>query len=116
MLTFVQCCGYGFWNRTFDSRCFAYPPVLLAGSYGGVRRACARYLDQFGFQVEEASTVDSAVAILARLRPHVAIADAALLEPYPIAPLESDDAVTGVSPRGPRTIPTPMPTSKKPRP
>ena len=42
-------------RRAFD-RAGAYPPVLVADSYDGVRTSCSRYLDRFNFQVLQATT------------------------------------------------------------
>jgi DNA-binding response OmpR family regulator len=55
-----------------------YPPVLIADSDEGARRPCVRYLHQFGFQVEEASTGAAAMSIVERSRPQVAIAEVTL--------------------------------------
>lgn len=50
-----------------------FPPVLLVESDDSVRRVCRRYLDQFGFQVEEAATASAALAIVEHSQPHAAI-------------------------------------------
>ena len=55
-----------------------YPPVLVADSDDGARRVCARYLGRFGFQVEEATTGEAAVAIVEMCHPQVAIAELTL--------------------------------------
>jgi DNA-binding response OmpR family regulator len=55
-----------------------YPPVLIADSDEGARRPCVRYLEHFGFQVEEAATGAAAVSIVERSRPRVAIAELTL--------------------------------------
>ncbi len=52
-----------------------YPPVLVADSDDSVRRVCARYLDRFGFDVNEAATGEAAVEVLEAHRPKVAIAE-----------------------------------------
>jgi len=64
-------------RRPFDAP-GRYPPVLIADSDEGARRPCVRYLDHFGFQVEEAATGAAAVSIIARSRPRVAIAEVTL--------------------------------------
>ena len=43
-------------RRTTD-RTGLHPTILVADSYEGARRPCARYLDRFHFQVVEASTL-----------------------------------------------------------
>jgi DNA-binding response OmpR family regulator len=55
-----------------------YPPVLVADSDDGARRPCVRYLDRFGFLVEEAATGEAAVAIVDTCHPHVVIAELTL--------------------------------------
>jgi DNA-binding response OmpR family regulator len=55
-----------------------YLPVLVADSDDGARRPCVRYLEQFGFQVEEATTGEAAVAIVEMCHPQVAIAELTL--------------------------------------
>jgi DNA-binding response OmpR family regulator len=55
-----------------------YPPVLVAESDNGARQPFVRYLERFGFQVEQATTGDAASAILATCNPQVAIAELTL--------------------------------------
>jgi two-component system response regulator RegX3 len=64
-------------RRTFDAP-GRYPPVLIADSDEGARRPLVRYLDHFGFEVEEAVTGAAAVSIVERSRPQVAIAEITL--------------------------------------
>jgi DNA-binding response OmpR family regulator len=55
-----------------------YPPILVADSYDGARRPCARYLDRFHFQVAEASHGEEALSFIIALAPHVILADSSL--------------------------------------
>ena len=52
--------------------------MVVADSDDGARRVCARYLNRFGFQVEEATTGEAAVAIIGTCHPHVAIGELTL--------------------------------------
>jgi two-component system phosphate regulon response regulator PhoB len=47
-------------RRDYD-RPGRYPPVLVADSYDGARRPCARYLDRFNFDVMEAANGEDAL-------------------------------------------------------
>jgi DNA-binding response OmpR family regulator len=55
-----------------------HPPVLIADTDDGARRPFVRYLDWFGFQVEEAATGEAAVTIVETRHPKLAIADLTL--------------------------------------
>ena len=55
-----------------------FPPVLVADSDDGARRPCVRYLERFGFQVEQATTGEAAAAIVEQCRPQVAVAELTL--------------------------------------
>ena len=52
-----------------------YPPVLVADSYDGARRPCARYLDRFHFQVAEAVDGEEALSFITGNVPHVILAE-----------------------------------------
>lgn len=62
-------------GRRAGDRIGKYPPVLIAESYDGVRRSCARYLDRFNFQVDEASDGESAIARIAANPPRLILAE-----------------------------------------
>jgi DNA-binding response OmpR family regulator len=49
--------------------------VLVAESYEGVRRSCARYLDRFHFQVVEAADGEQALKKIAADPPQVILAE-----------------------------------------
>jgi len=57
-------------RRTSD-RAGQFPPVLVADSYDGVRRACARYLQRLNFDVVEAADGEEALAHIVAGQPHV---------------------------------------------
>lgn len=61
-------------RRTTD-RPGKYPPVLVAESYDGVRRSCARYLDRLHFQVAEASDGEQALRQIAAAPPLLVLAE-----------------------------------------
>ena len=52
-----------------------HPPVLVAESYDGVRKSCARYLDRFNFQVAEAADGEQALTQIAAEPPQVILAE-----------------------------------------
>ena len=64
-------------RRDFD-RPGRYPPVIVADSDSGARQPCVRYLERFGFQVEQAATGEDAVSIVEKCRLQVAIAELTL--------------------------------------
>jgi DNA-binding response OmpR family regulator len=49
--------------------------VLVAESYDGVRKSCARYLDRFNFQVIEASDGEQALTQITAEPPQVILAE-----------------------------------------
>ena len=55
-----------------------YPPVLVADSDASARRPCVRYLNLFGFQVEEAADGEEALAAVRAYRPHIVVIEARL--------------------------------------
>lgn len=61
-------------RRTTD-RPGKYPPVLVAESYDGVRKSCARYLDRFNFQVIEAADGEQALTQITAEPPQVILAE-----------------------------------------
>lgn len=70
-------------RRTTD-RPGKYPPVLVAESYDGVRRSCARYLDRLHFQVAEASDGEQALRQITAEPPLLVLAESNLpLMPAP---------------------------------
>jgi CheY-like chemotaxis protein len=52
-----------------------HPSVLVAESYDGVRKTCARYLDRFNFHVSEAADGEQALTQIAADPPHVILAE-----------------------------------------
>jgi len=52
-----------------------YPLVLVAESYDGVRKSCARYLDRFNFHVAEATDGEQALTQIAAEPPLVILAE-----------------------------------------
>jgi CheY-like chemotaxis protein len=61
-------------RRTVD-RPGKHPPVLVAESYDGVRKSCARYLERFNFQVVEAADGEQALTQIAAEPPQVILAE-----------------------------------------
>lgn len=55
-----------------------YPNLLIADSYDGARGPCARYLDRFGFHVEECVDGDEAMASIDARPPHLILVEAGL--------------------------------------
>jgi two-component system response regulator MprA len=55
-----------------------YPPVLVVDSDASARRPCVRYLNLFGFQVEEAADGEEALAAVRTYRPHIVVTEARL--------------------------------------
>src|SRR3954451_3247243 len=62
-------------GRRVHDRQGHYPPVLIAESYDGVRQACARYLQQFNFDVAEASDGEQALARIVASTPHLILTE-----------------------------------------
>src|ERR1700730_18001557 len=52
-----------------------HPPVLVAESYDGVRKSCARYLDRFHLHVAEAEDGEQALTQIAAEPPQVILAE-----------------------------------------
>lgn len=52
-----------------------YPTVLVVDGDEPARRPCVRYLEYFGFQVQEASTGAEAQALIDQARPHAIVAE-----------------------------------------
>lgn len=57
-----------------------YPNLLVADGYLGARTPCVRYLDRFGFAVEEAGDASEALAAVAARPPHLILLAADLPE------------------------------------
>ena len=55
-----------------------YPNLLVADSYDSARTPCARYLDRFGFHVEEASDGNEALSRIEARAPHAILIEAGL--------------------------------------
>ena len=55
-----------------------YPNLLVADSYPGARKPCARYLDLFNFHVEEAASGEEALARIEAEQPQVILAELTL--------------------------------------
>jgi twitching motility two-component system response regulator PilH len=66
-------------RRALD-RAGAYPPVLVADSYDGVRTSCSRYLDRFNFQVLQAADGEQALARINAEAPQVILTELNLPE------------------------------------
>jgi CheY-like chemotaxis protein len=64
-------------RRTSD-RSGLHPTILLADSYEGARRPCARYLDRYRFQVAEVADGEQALSFITALAPHIILADSSL--------------------------------------
>jgi two-component system chemotaxis response regulator CheY len=62
-------------GRRSGDRPGRHPAVLVADSYGGVRRACARYLRQFNFDVVEAADGEEALTRIVASAPHVILSE-----------------------------------------
>jgi DNA-binding response OmpR family regulator len=60
--------------------------VLVADSDASARRPCVRYLNLFGFQVQEAANGEEAIAAVRAYRPHVVVAEATLPRGAELAP------------------------------
>ena len=61
-------------RRTSD-RPGRYPSLLVADSYDSARVPCVRYLDKFGFHVEQAADGNEALARIEATRPHVILVE-----------------------------------------
>ena len=62
-------------GRRATDRPGRYPPVLVADSYDGVRHACARYLQQFNFDVIEAADGEEALAKIVATSPQLILTE-----------------------------------------
>jgi DNA-binding response OmpR family regulator len=58
----------------------------VADSDASARRPCVRYLNLFGFQVEEAADGEAALAAVRSYRPHVVVTEASLPRGAELAP------------------------------
>src|SRR5262249_30023057 len=65
-------------GRRVTDRAGKYPNLLVADSYPGARKPCARYLDLFNFHVEEASSGEEALACIQAGPPQVILAELTL--------------------------------------
>jgi two-component system nitrogen regulation response regulator GlnG len=61
-------------RRAFD-RSGRHPSILVADSYVGARQACARYLEQFHFDVSEAADAEQALERILKAPPHVILTE-----------------------------------------
>ena len=55
-----------------------HPTLLIAESYAGTRTVCVRYLDHFGFRVEEAGDGREAIAKITADPPHAILVEQSL--------------------------------------
>ena len=62
-------------GRRASDRPGRHPPVLVADSYLGARQACARYLEQFHFDVSEAADGEQALERILESPPHVILTE-----------------------------------------
>src|SRR6266550_1039341 len=62
-------------GRREDDQPGRYPNLLVADSYESARIPCVRYLDRFGFRVEEASDGVEALALIEARLPHVILVE-----------------------------------------
>jgi len=62
-------------GRRASDRLGRYPPILVAESYDGVRQACARYLQQFNFDVTEAADGEQALARIVASPPQLILTE-----------------------------------------
>src|SRR5262245_59898074 len=65
-------------GRRTDDQPGRYPHLLVADSYENARTPCVRYLDRFGFHVDEATDGNEALAMIEAKPPHVILVDAGL--------------------------------------
>lgn len=64
-------------RRPYD-RAGRFPNLLIADSYDGARIPCARYLDHFGFHVDQAIDGDDALVSMRTRKPHVILVEFSL--------------------------------------
>jgi len=62
-------------GRRASDRPGRHPPILIADSYEGARQACARYLEQFHFDVAEAADGEQALASILESPPQVILTE-----------------------------------------
>jgi len=62
-------------GRRLIDRSGRHPAVLVAESYDGVRKSCARYLVRFNFQVAEAADGEQALTHIAANPPQLILAE-----------------------------------------
>jgi DNA-binding response OmpR family regulator len=62
-------------GRRPSDRAGRYPHVLVAESYDGVRQSCARYLQQFNFDVIEAADGEQALARIVASPPQLVLTE-----------------------------------------
>jgi DNA-binding NtrC family response regulator len=62
-------------GRRLRDRPGKHPTVLIAESYEGVRKSCARYLDRFNFRVAEAVNGEELLARVAAAPPQVIVTE-----------------------------------------
>jgi DNA-binding response OmpR family regulator len=55
-----------------------FPNLLIADSYEGARIPCARYLDHFGFRVDQATDGKAALSLIQSEKPHVILVELSL--------------------------------------
>ena len=65
-------------GRRMDDQAGRCPVVLVAEGYDEARQVFVRYLERFGFHVEEAATLEQAVTVVHRSRPEVLLCDLTL--------------------------------------
>jgi DNA-binding response OmpR family regulator len=64
-------------RRSYD-RPGRFPHLLVADSYDGARIPCARYLDHFGFQVDQVANGRDAISLIKVSLPHLILAEFSL--------------------------------------
>jgi CheY-like chemotaxis protein len=65
-------------GRRATDRPGKHPTLLIAESYAGTRTVCVRYLDHFGFRVEEAGDGLEAIAKITADPPHAILVEHSL--------------------------------------
>lgn len=65
-------------GRRAGDRPGRHPNVLVADSYAGARVPCARYLNRFGFHVDEAADGEQVLALVNNAPPHLIIVELGL--------------------------------------
>ena len=85
-------------GRRAGDRPGRFPILLVADGYEGARRPFVRYLERFGFRVEEAATAPEASAILDRVSPHVLLTDLTLSDASALFQRSSTDPLAAKIP------------------